>query len=77
MVEPASLAEKPVLTDAPSMHPANTAIEQKRPNAINSSPAENHSTRVLRVETATQRLKTRPPCPTLVAPGFVIPQGVP
>jgi hypothetical protein len=34
------LAEKPVLADATSQHPASTAIEQKRPNAIHSSPAE-------------------------------------
>jgi hypothetical protein len=46
-----SLAENPVLTDAPSQHPASTAIEQKRPNAINSSPAANPPTRILRVET--------------------------
>jgi hypothetical protein len=47
-----SLAENPVLTDAPSQHPASTATEQKRPNAINSSPAEKPSTRILRAETA-------------------------
>jgi hypothetical protein len=47
-----SLAENPVLTDAKSQPPASTATEQKRPNAINSSPAEIHSTQILRVETA-------------------------
>jgi hypothetical protein len=47
-----SLAEKPLLTDAKRQHPASTATEQKRPNAINSSPAELPSTRILRVETA-------------------------
>jgi hypothetical protein len=47
-----SLAENPVLTDAKSQHPASTATEQKRPNAINSSPAEILSTQKLRVETA-------------------------
>jgi hypothetical protein len=46
-----SLAENPVLTDAARILPARTATEQKRPNAINSSPAENLSTRILRVET--------------------------
>jgi hypothetical protein len=35
-----SLAENPVLTDAPSKLPASTTTEQKRPNAINSSPVE-------------------------------------
>jgi hypothetical protein len=35
-----SLAENPVVTEAPSMHPTNAANELKRPNAINSSPAE-------------------------------------
>ena len=40
-----------VLTDAARILPARTATEQKRPNAINSSPAENLSTRILRVET--------------------------
>src|ERR1700738_2136063 len=44
------------------MHPPSTAIEQKRPNAINSSPAEILPTRMLRVETACQRLKTPDPC---------------
>jgi hypothetical protein len=47
-----SLAENPVLTDAPSQHPASAATEQKRPNAINSSPAELLPTQILRVETA-------------------------
>jgi hypothetical protein len=41
-----------VLTDAPSQHPASTATEQKRPNAINSPPAELLPTQILRVEIA-------------------------
>jgi hypothetical protein len=41
-----------VLTDAKSQHPASTVTEQKRPNAINSSPAEILSTQILRVEAA-------------------------
>jgi hypothetical protein len=51
-VRPESLAENPVLTDAASQHPTSTATEQKRPNAINPSPAEMISTQILRVETA-------------------------
>jgi hypothetical protein len=39
-VTAASFAEKPELTDAPSKPPASTTTEQKRRNAINSSPAE-------------------------------------
>jgi len=34
------LAENPEPVDAPSMQPASTTTEQKRPNTINSSPAE-------------------------------------
>jgi len=39
-VTAASFAENPELTDAPSKLPASTTKEQKRRNAINSSPAE-------------------------------------
>jgi tRNA (Thr-GGU) A37 N-methylase len=35
-----SLAENPGLADTPSMLAASTTREQKRPNPINSSPAE-------------------------------------
>jgi hypothetical protein len=35
-----SFAENPELIDAPSMQPASTTPEQKRLNAIHSSPAE-------------------------------------
>jgi hypothetical protein len=52
VVEPESFAENPVLTDVKSQHPASNATEQKRPNAINPSPAEPVPTRILRVETA-------------------------
>jgi hypothetical protein len=41
VVWPDSFAENPVLTDAPSNTLASTTAEQKRPNAIHSSPAEN------------------------------------
>jgi hypothetical protein len=57
------LAENPVLTDAPSQNAASTATEQKRPNAINPSPAEILPTRILRVETPCLRPKTPIPVP--------------
>jgi hypothetical protein len=60
VVEPESLAENPVLTEAASQHPARTAIEQKRPNAINSSPAE-IPTQKSSAETSTNALTPRLP----------------
>jgi hypothetical protein len=40
VVAAVSFAENPELTDAPSNAPASPTTEQKRLNAINSSPAE-------------------------------------
>jgi hypothetical protein len=49
VVSAESFADNAVLADAPSKQPASTATEQKRPNAINSSPAE-IPTQILRAE---------------------------
>jgi hypothetical protein len=65
-----SLAAKPVLTDATSQHPASTATEQIRPNAINSSPAEILPTRILRVETTRYTRKPQTLRPAWSRPGL-------
>jgi hypothetical protein len=55
-----SFAENPELVEAPSKLPASTTTEQKRPNAINSSPAE-IPTQNSSAETSTNALTPRLP----------------
>ena len=63
-----------VLTDAKNQHAASTATEQKRPNAINSPPAERPQLGS-RVETARYARKPQTPMPRMVTPGFATSEG--
>jgi hypothetical protein len=58
-----SLAENPVLTDAKSQHPASTATEQKRPNAINPSPVELLPTQFFELKPPAYARKPQTPVP--------------
>src|SRR5271169_317276 len=50
------------MADTPSMQPASTTTQQKRPNPINSSPAE-ISAHLLRAENTCNHRPLKPLCP--------------
>jgi hypothetical protein len=50
VVGAASLAENPLEVEAPSQPPTSTTTRQKRPNAINSSPAEMSQLRIFELK---------------------------
>ena len=64
-----------VLTDATSPHPASTDTEQKRPNAIHTSPGEIFQPKFFELKPPAYARKPQTPVPALIAPGSSTSEG--